>query len=363
QSPQLLSVKKIGASYSVMKDTIVLNTPRAGFAITAFDTQSGSTNPNGIYQADLYDGNQWVIGFQMDAISYDNARGINAHIDYKTKTRGGPWLQQLFRLPGYTNSIYRSFKGNGNIDLSDGLVHALRIEVKDAYGNAAGLNFKVLYKENNQSIRQMSGKVFYPLMLDVFEQHDCAFYLGEKSLYDSVHINYSKSPSFPKDISAVHSIGTDFIPINEPMLVRIRLIRDLPIVKKDKVLMQRFLKSTKEVSKVEWQGGWASARFRQFGNFQLILDEVAPVISAIGFTEGGNLKKANRIVILVKDDHEIIKHFRALLDGHWIRFTNDKQKSFIYTFDEHCAAGSHELSITAEDEAGNVATRIFHFTR
>ena len=125
------------------------------------------------------------------------------------------------------------------------------------------------------------------------------------------------------------------------MLVRIRLIRDLPIVKKDKVLMQRFLKSTKEVSKVEWQGGWASARFRQFGNFQLILDEVAPVISAIGFTEGGNLKKANRIVILVKDDHEIIKHFRALLDGHWIRFTNDKQKSFIYTFDEHCAAGSH----------------------
>ena len=33
-----------------------------------------------------------LIGFQMDHISYDNTRNVNAHIDYKTKAGGGPFI-------------------------------------------------------------------------------------------------------------------------------------------------------------------------------------------------------------------------------------------------------------------------------
>ncbi len=42
---------------------------------------------------------------------------------------------------------------------------------------------------------------------------------------------------------------------------------------------------------------------------------------------------------------------------------NDKAKAYIYTFDAHCAAGSHELKIYAEDEAGNANSVVVHFVR
>ena len=45
--------------------------------------------------------------------------------------------------------------------------------------------------------------------------------------------------------------------------------------------------------------------------------------------------------LLVKDNMGSFKNFRAELDGNWLRFTNDKGKSFIYKFDEHCPKGKH----------------------
>ena len=53
---------------------------------------------------------------------------------------------------------------------------------------------------------------------------------------------------------------------------------------------------------MEWQGKWAGARFREFGNYQLVVDEEPPVIVPSGFTDGADLSKAARIVFTVKDN-------------------------------------------------------------
>ena len=127
--------------------------------------------------------------------------------------------------------------------------------------------------------------------------------------------------------------------------------------------MMKTASDGKEVRKVEWQGGWATARFGGFGNFQLLLDEEAPTINPLGFKDSANLKRAARIAILVKDNYNVYKNFRAELDGKWLRFTNDKERAFIYRFDEHCAQGKHSLKITVEDEAGNISSRTFGFVR
>ena len=52
-----------------------------------------------------------------------------------------------------------------------------------------------------------------------------------------------------------------------------------------------------------------------------------------------------------------------MLDGKWLRFTNDKGKTFIYIFDEKCPPGQHTLKISVEDEAGNSTIRTYNFTR
>ena len=98
-----------------------------------------------------------------------------------------------------------------------------------------------------------------------------------------------------------------------------------------------------------------------FGNFELIADTIPPVIG--GFADGANLSQAKSIVFTPRDNNDELKNFRAELDGQWLRFTNDKGRTFIYHFDEKCGPGKHELKISIEDEAGNQSERTIHFTR
>ncbi len=298
----------------------------------------------------------------MDRISYDETRGINAHVDYPTQKRGGPAYQLLFRMPGYTHSIYKETKPAGTINLQDGKIHDIRIELKDAYGNTSNLEFKVRYQPEQESGAIYAGKVFYPGMLDGFEAPDAAFYLGPFCLYDSLHLVYLETaPDVKNAVSPIHRFGNTEVPLGDTMTVRIRLPKSVD--QKQHILMQWSDGEEFEVKKPQWHGDWATCSFRSFGNFQLVLDTLAPLIRVPGIVENANLRRSSRIVVVVQDNYKKIKNFRALLDGKWLLFTNDKARAFIYHFDEHCRPGKHELKIYAEDEAGNGSSVLLHFTR
>jgi hypothetical protein len=202
------------------------------------------------------------------------------------------------------------------------------------------------------------------MMMDGLENPECEFFLGERCLYDSVHIRYSKSANSNGNVvSSIHTIGAAYIPIRDSMLVRIQPLRPLTDAEKSRTVMQWFAGTESEVQKVQWQGNWASTRFRDLGSFQLVLDIEPPVITPVGFANGADLSKATRLAFNVKDNLEEIKNVRVELDGKWLRFSNDKGVTFIYQFDEKCMEGQHELKIHAEDEAGNVTEKTYNFTR
>jgi hypothetical protein len=366
RSPKIFAVKKTGNNFTTTPSLLKVSTSKISFAITATDTHSGSTNPNGIFETILYDQDEPIAGFRMDNISYNDTRYLNAHIDYRTRSLGGPYLQHVSELPGYMSSIYKHAKSDGVLDISDGEVHRIKMLVKDAYGNTSTLVTNIHYDGSPviPATQTGQGKVFYPLMLDGYEADNAEFFLGEASLYDSVFIRYSTAASAASGVvSNMHTIGNPNIPLHTGMLVRIRPNRTLTAEEKDQVVMLRVTGPRKEVQKVEWNNDWAAARFREFGNFQLLLDEEPPVIVPVGFADGANLSKASRIIFTIKDNNASFKNFRAELDGKWLRFTNDKGRSFIYTFDEKCLAGAHELTISVQDEAGNTTVKTFRFTR
>jgi hypothetical protein len=57
------------------------------------------------------------------------------------------------------------------------------------------------------------------------------------------------------------------------------------------------------------------------------------------------------------------RSFRAELDGRWLMFSNDKARSFIYSFDEQCPYGVHELKVRVEDIVGNVTEKTWWFKK
>jgi murein DD-endopeptidase MepM/ murein hydrolase activator NlpD len=369
QSPKVFGLKKIKGGYTTVEPVITVNTDKVSFGISANDKYTGSSNPNGIYEAVLYFDEHPVIGLEIDSISYDETRYVNAHIDYKTREAGGPFIEHLSRLPGYPEGIYKDFSGDGVIELTDDALHEIKIVVKDTYGNTSTLEFKIkkgLIRENGSEGQQASyhdQQEFHPGFVNIFENETVQLILKPEALYDSfAFVHSARKVVSETSYSDIHSLESGLVPVNSNFTVRLKADRQVPPELTGKMLIKRTWKDKTEVARATGDGEWFTAYFRSFGDFELITDDEPPTITG-GFPDNANLSKVSRIVVIPKDNNDEIKNFRAELDGKWLMFTNDKGRLFIYKFDEMCPRGKHELKISVQDEAGNTTEKIYHFTR
>jgi hypothetical protein len=368
QTPKFYPLKKVDGIYVSKTALIIAGTNKVSFGISASDRVTGSANPNGIYQALLFENENPVIGFQVDNIGYEETRYFNAHIDYKLRSSGGPYVQHLSKLPGYVKSIYMPENTDGVLSINDDSVHRFKIEVRDSDGNTSMVQFDIAKDSaftgdmKNDSLSFLQPNEFHPGFINVFERDNISFYLPENCLYDSLRFKYSELvPNTGYTIYQLHNVN---VPLHEYFPVSIKASTAFP----NKMVVHRFANGRNDFAKAEpvrygKENGWFRASFRDFGSFQLMIDTVPPRISPLGFKDKMDCSKLNRIRFVVTDNTEEIKSFTATLDGNWLRFSNDKGRIFIYDFDEMCLPGEHELKIIAEDQVGNVAEKVYKFTR
>jgi hypothetical protein len=356
QHPRMLPVRKVTGGYTLTSSVISVNTDKVSFGISAIDKQSVFGHPNGIYEAILYDNEKPVVALRLDSISYDETRYLNAHIDYKTKIAGGPFIEHLSRLPGYPQSVYKDVSGDGVINLEDNNVHHIKVIVKDTYGNTSELKFDVKRGNETKPQTPAPANLFYPNMVNILDKEDLQVITDDKAIYDYFTLTYEKREALnPHAVSALNMVASGLIPVHDSITIRIKPSVTIPGDMKDKIIIHRAWKDKSDVMKAKKEGDWYTGKFKSFGNFQLLIDDQPPVINtSIG---------RRQILITPTDNHEQIKNFRAELDGKWLRFTNNKGKVFIYIYDEMCPRGRHELKVTVEDEAGNKTVRTYKFNR
>ena len=358
QSPQMYAVKKVNGMYITVPSLIMSSSDRVSFAITSYDRYTSSTNRNGIFEAILYNDSLPIVGFQLDSISYDETRDLNAHIDYRMRINGGPFVQHVSRLPGYTNGPYKIINGDGVINISDDSAHKIKIEVSDPNGNTSILQFNVKHIPGAAKASMENQKKLYPNQPNEFTNNNFSVSLPPNCLYDTVSFNFSETVS--KGASNIYSFLSPHIPEHGYFEVKIKA--DIAPESQERMMMQCFTNGKTEFSKAVNENGWYKARFRQFGSYQLITDLIPPTLAPIGFRDGMNVTKLNRLAFVAGDNTGEFK-FSATIDGNWIRFTNDKGRIFSYIFDEHCPEGEHELKVSATDQVGNSTERIYHFTK
>src|SRR5258707_612224 len=68
-------------------------------------------------------------------------------------------------------------------------------------------------------------------------------------------------------------------------------------------------------------------------------------------------------IVFTPNDNFAVRNFRGELDGKWLKFSNDKGRSYVYIFDEQCPYGVHELKVKVEDLVGNVTEKTWWFKR
>ena len=366
QSPELFSLKKVNGDYTTSENIIPVHSDKISFGISANDRQSGCNNPNGIYEAIIYLDGVPLSAFELDSISYAETRYVNAHVDYKTHAAGGPYIEHLSRLPGYPPGVYKDINGDGVIELKDNQVHNVKVVVKDPYLNTSILNFKIQKGSEEEVPKPVSNKEsleFQPNQVNVFENQNLQVYLPPATLYDSVQFSYSEKSTDAEDVySPIHSVLSGLVPSEDYFTVRIKPNKRVPVNLEHKMLIKQSWKGRSEVVKAIPNGIWYQAKFNNFGDFELLADDVPPLIH-VDFHDGANISRYHTIVATPTDNNHEIKNFRAELDGKWLMFTNDKGRKYIYYFDEHCPRGKHELKISVEDEAGNKTVKTYHFTR
>lgn len=355
QQPIMLPVKLVNGQYVPAQPVVKIRASEVGVAVQAIDRMSNSANANGIYEVVLLDNDVPSIGFQLDDIGYDETRYLNAHIDYKVKKSGGPYLQLVFALPGNKLDVYHDLKGDGILNLSDGAVHQIKLLVKDAYGNTSTVKFG-LQQQAGETSEKVCANTMYPDSRNIFENNQVEFFLEEQALYDRICFNYLELPSKnPKALSNTFRLHTALVPVHNTYNPRIKTNRLVPLGLEHKVVMVREGAGGSGVSATVLEDGWYKGSFRDFGDFHLELDTVVPKIGVISGGKGGK-------IAFSMSDASGIKSYRAELDGKWLMFVR-RGNVLTYTFDEHCPPGSHNLKLTVTDEVGNTAVQHLKFSR
>jgi hypothetical protein len=361
QSPKIILPIKSGNEYVTQGGIITVNSSRISVAIVATDAITGVPNQNGIYEAVVYLDDIPVSGFLMDDIGYQQTRYLNAHIDYRLQAGSGSYFQHLTPLPGDRLPIYYR-KKDGVLEL-DNDEHQLKIQVKDPNGNKSVFRCKIRLAQplSASSNPEKDSRYMLPNQINVFEAEGIQLVTTEKAFYDAFKFVYGSKTSL-SGLSRVHILHHQSIPVHDSMTIRIMPQKPLNEQQAKRVVMIREGKGKKEFRRTTEVKGWYEAKYRDFGEFRLELDEQAPVIQISGLSEGFTIKKGHVITCTVTDNLEKIYSFRAEIDGKWVMFTGIGPV-YRYSVDEHCSTGKHILKIIAEDVAGNSITNEISFNR
>ncbi|HEX2627664.1 MAG TPA: M23 family peptidase, partial [Chitinophagaceae bacterium] len=367
QVPKFFPVKNTDSGYVIPKIPVIKTSlNKISFAIQAYDRVSGSNNANGIYSGELIVDDQPQVKFVLDGIDYSETAYLNAQIDYRQRYNGGAFVQHLSKMPGDNGAAYHVINGNGVIELNDTLVHTITIDTRDPYNNISQLHFQVQYSDSLAATASASVGRHEPELLpeqdNHFKRSDFEADIPAGCLYDRTNIIYYRGGnSSGYAVTALHQLNDASVPVHNDLTIRIKPDRKIPDEWNDKLVMLRSARGS-SVRLVKREGDWLTAKFGDFGSFQVFADLNPPTINELGKGDTVNLSPVNRIVFTPTDNFGI-KSFRAELNGEWLRFTNDKSRNWIYIFDERCPYGTHHLKVTVEDIVGNTTTKEWWFKR
>ncbi len=361
QIPKIISPVKAGSEYLLQGNVLTVNTRRISLAIVATDAITGVPNQNGIYEAVAYLDGIPICGFQMDGISYQQTRYLNAHIDYRLQAGSGSYFQHLTPLPGDRLPIYYR-KNDGVLELEND-EHQLKIQVNDPNGNKSVFicKIRVIPPLSASFNLDKDSRYMLPNQVNIFEADEVQLVTTDKTFYDAFRFTYQNKSSV-SGLSRVHILHNQTIPVHDSMRIRIKPVRALTEKQSSRIVMIREGKGKIDIRRTAPVKDWYESKFRDFGEFRLELDEQPPVITLSGLSQGAVVRKGQTITCTVTDNLQKIHRFRAEIDGYWIMFSGTGPV-FRYRVDEHCPAGNHILRIVAEDVAGNTTTKEISFNR
>ena len=286
-----------GHEYSLKNaDTLTIG-GSAYFGINTYDPFNNGNNKNGVYSIQLFVDSALVYKHTANKFSFEETRYINSLIDYKDFKQKKRQVQKSYIQPNNQLSIYNQVINNGVIKFEEDKVSHIMYLVSDIAGNEVSLSFYVrgINMKNIKSIEKkpvgIQGELFTYTRKNYFKTNDLVFEVPGRALYDTIQFIYQVSASPENTYSFLHHLHFDYVPLHTWCNLSIRPV-SLPLGLQDKALIANVTKDGDfESSGGEWVNGFIKTRIREFGNYCIVIDTVAPEIKPLNIKDQKNIAK------------------------------------------------------------------------
>ncbi len=240
--------------------------------------------------------------------------------------------------------------------IKDDIVHRVRYEVYDVYGNLSTLSFGLQRSDAPAMQEKKSDIMLNPNTENLVEKEQFQLFFPPGSVYHITPFTFSVSPEPQGAWSSLIRVHDEWTPVQKYFTVKIK--SRVPERYKDKCVIAAYSNGRPGSNQnAIWQNGWVSADFRSFGSYAVMVDTVPPVITPINVANGKNMARNTEIAFKVQDNLSGTDNTELIIDGEWIptEFNRRTDKYYAYFKDMGLAAGSHSVLFRAIDDRGNVS--------
>ncbi len=341
-----------------------------GVGLEVIDRLNGYGNKCGIYTIALDVDSEQVYGQRMEKLDFAVNRYMNAHLDYALHKQDKALFQKSFLTDNNRLGIYENLVNSGKLKFYDNEQHTLKYRIKDTYGNASTLSFAVT-SEAKANYSKLKGNIpsYYKLLQhdtdNVLQTASMMAYFPAHSVYNDLRLQFSVGDTINRALAPMYHIHNSYTPLQHYFTLKIE-VNDVPTQYHDKLLII-------SINEKGWwypeggiyKNGWISTKTRSFGDYTVVYDTIAPVITPVDISNERNMSKYNNFNLKIRDNLSGIQEYRGTIDGKWVLMTYEpKKKILTYTFDDdRLKKGKHQFKLVVTDKRGNQSIYEAAFTR
>jgi hypothetical protein len=367
---KVLQPKLISAGKYSFDDPILISSPRVSFAVRAYDTQDGASNQNGVYSIQCKVDEDPTFAFTFDEIPFEQARYLNAHIDYRRKINENKFFHRCHPLEGNKLPIYFTGVDKGMIYLNAEQPREVKLDVADFNGNISTLSFEVI--RDMSILPKAPATSSYQTMANpeevcVISKPGIQVVWPKGSFYERTPLTIDVIPSEGLGCYSPHfALSPTDAPVHYYFDVNIEGL-GVPVGLRDKAFIARCEPDGSIVNcGATWIGNNLSTGVRQLSTYTIMADTIPPSISTLHF--GPKMTGWSRMAFKISDNFRIRERGRDLLydawiDGQWILMSLDGKNAILtHQFDGRIPPGDHQLILKVTDDRGNEAVLEKSFT-
>lgn len=333
-----------------------------GAGIDVIDHLTANHRVCGVYSIRLLVDGQEIYFSEMERFGFHETRYINSHVDYETQILTGRKVQKSAVDINNKLSIYKNLENRGHLNIEAGKSYLFRYEVRDTYGNESVAEFTVKgVKPPELSVEKSDSSIYVKANRSFQKKNEFyEVFIPENTFYTDVPFSISAISAPSGAVSRAFRVGARTIPLHTAISLQLKVPQDVDHLKQKVVMAKIGTNGKPSYAGGQYKFGWVIAKIRELGDYTLMVDTVAPVVSLRNPAPNFNYKGRKTLELTITDNFSGIATYRCEINGFWELMEYDAKTNrlicplYKLKIEKN---KKHSFKVMVTDNAGNSTVR------